>query len=97
MLADPIRQALVERLVQQPCSVGRLAEGFPVSRAAISQHLKVLLDAKVVKYRKVGPRNIYSVDPEPLQRLGGYLQDLCLYARRSSRELDETAARFERA
>ena len=75
-LADPVRLQLVRRLAEGPCSVRRLAEGFPISRAAISQHLKVMLNLGLVDYRKHGPLNIYSLNPEPLQRLQSYLEDL---------------------
>lgn len=80
-LGEPIRRELVERLLEEPTSVGRLAEHFPVSRAAISQHLKVLLDAGVVGYHKRGPLNVYSVNAEPLIRLESYLHELSLRAR----------------
>jgi len=83
-LGEPIRRELVERLLEEPTSVGRLAEHFPVSRAAISQHLKVLLDAGVVGYHKRGPLNIYSVNAEPLVRLESYVHERCLRARARS-------------
>ncbi len=76
-LSDPVRRTMIERLAEQPCSVGRLASGFPISRAAVSQHLKVLLNAGLVGYRKRGALNVYSVNTEPLLRLRGYLKDLC--------------------
>ena len=96
-LSDPVRRALIERLAEQPCSVGRLASGFPISRAAISQHLKILLDAGLVGYRKRGALNVYSVNPEPLLRLRGYLKDLCLEVEWTSRTRRETAQAFESA
>jgi DNA-binding transcriptional ArsR family regulator len=80
-LGEPIRRELVERLLDEPSSVGRLAENFPVSRAAISQHLKVLLDAGVVGYHKRGPLNIYSVRAEPLAQLESYVRELSHRAR----------------
>ncbi len=76
-LSDPVRRVMIERLAEQPSSVGRLASGFPISRAAVSQHLKVLLNAGLVGYRKCGALNVYSVNTEPLLRLRGYLKDLC--------------------
>ncbi len=97
MLADPVRRAMVERLVNRPSSVGRLAAGFPISRAAISQHLKVLLRAGLVSYRKRGAHNIYTVNPEPLLRLQGYVQELSREARWTASEQRRQAAAFEAA
>ncbi len=96
-LSDPVRRAMVERLAERPCSVGRLASGFPISRAAISQHLKVLLNAGLVDYRKRGALNVYSVNPEPLLRLNGYLRDLCREAEVSARARRDDALAVERA
>jgi DNA-binding transcriptional ArsR family regulator len=83
-LADPVRLQLVRQLAEGPCSVRRLAEGFPISRAAISQHLKVMLNLGIVDYSKHGPLNIYSLNPEPLQRLQSYLGELTQSAARSA-------------
>lgn len=62
-LADPTRRAIVEVLGKSPASVGRLAAGFPVSRPAISQHLRVLGDAGLVTVRAEGTRRIYALAP----------------------------------
>ncbi len=96
-LSDPVRRAMVERLAEQPCSVGRLASGFPISRAAISQHLKVLLNAGLVAYRKCGAQNVYRVNPEPLLRLRGYLLDLCREAQWTGKDPQEPSPVFELA
>ena len=96
-LADPTRRAVLERLVDRPCSVTLLAEGFAVTRGAISQHLKVLLDADLVAYRKHGPLNIYSVNPGPLAALQAYVDGLCREARWTAESLVEKTARFELA
>ena len=95
-LADPVRLQLVKRLAEGPCSVRRLAEGFPVSRAAISQHLKVMLNLGVVAYCKHGPLNIYSLNPEPLKRLQSYLEDLSRTAVQSAEAWRRRASWFER-
>ena len=71
-LGDPTRQAIFERLVAGPRPVGQLAEGLPVSRPAVSQHLKVLKDAGLVLDRKVGTRRLYQVDPQAIADLRAY-------------------------
>ena len=61
-LGDPTRRAIFERLARRPRAVGELAREFPVSRPAVSQHLKVLKDARLVVDRPDGNRRIYAVD-----------------------------------
>jgi len=65
-LADPTRRAIFERLADHPCAVGELAAALPVSRPAVSQHLKVLKEAGLVVDQHVGTRRVYRVDPEGL-------------------------------
>lgn len=72
-LADPTRRAIFERLAAGPRPVGELARGLPVSRPAVSQHLKVLKDAGLVVDRRVGNRSIYQVNPDGLGALRTYL------------------------
>jgi DNA-binding transcriptional ArsR family regulator len=72
-LGDPTRRAIFERLADRPRAVGELAGELPVSRPAVSQHLKVLKDAQLVVDRKVGTRRIYQLDPDGLSALRGYL------------------------
>ena len=62
-LGDPTRRAIFEQLAERPRAVGELAGELPVSRPAVSQHLKVLKDAGLVLDRPVGTRRIYRVDP----------------------------------
>jgi DNA-binding transcriptional ArsR family regulator len=62
-LGDPTRRAILARLAAGPRAVGRLAEEFPVSRPAISQHLRVLREARLVTVRSAGNRRFYSLDP----------------------------------
>jgi DNA-binding transcriptional ArsR family regulator/uncharacterized protein YndB with AHSA1/START domain len=62
-LGDPTRRAVCERLAAGPLPVGELAAGLPVSRPAVSQHLKVLKDARLVTDRRDGNRRIYQLDP----------------------------------
>jgi DNA-binding transcriptional ArsR family regulator len=68
-LGDPTRRTIFERLVENPCSVGELAHDLPVTRPAVSQHLKVLRDAGLVTDTRSGKQRIYRVDPEGLAKL----------------------------
>jgi DNA-binding transcriptional ArsR family regulator len=72
-LGDPTRRAIFERLAEQPLAVGELAQELPVSRPAVSQHLKVLKDAGLVVDRRAGTRRIYQVDPGGIEALHAYL------------------------
>jgi DNA-binding transcriptional ArsR family regulator len=72
-LGDPTRRAIFEQLADRPRAVGELAELLPVSRPAVSQHLKVLKEARLVVDRSVGTRRIYQLDPDGLAELRGYL------------------------
>jgi DNA-binding transcriptional ArsR family regulator len=72
-LGDPTRQAIFERLAAGPLAVGELAAGLPVSRPAVSQHLRVLSDAGLVRHEAVGTRRIYEVDRDGLATLRDYL------------------------
>jgi DNA-binding transcriptional ArsR family regulator len=63
VLADGTRRAIVSRLADGPLAVGRLAAGLPVSRPAVSQHLKVLKDAGLVSERAAGTRHVYRLNP----------------------------------
>jgi DNA-binding transcriptional ArsR family regulator len=64
VLGDPSRRAIFERLAERPRAVGELAEDLPISRPAVSQHLKVLKDAGLVSERTAGTRRIYRLNPE---------------------------------
>lgn len=72
-LGDPTRRAIFERLAERPRAVGELAREVPVSRPAVSQHLKVLKDAGLVIDARAGNRRIYRVDPDGLAALHAYL------------------------
>jgi len=63
VLADPTRRTIVERLAERPRAVGELAAELPISRPAVSQHLKVLKDAGLVAEQAEGTRRIYRLDP----------------------------------
>ena len=68
-LGDGTRRAIVERLAERPSSVGELAANLPVSRPAVSQHLKVLKDAGLVSERAEGTRRIYRLNPAAVAAL----------------------------
>jgi DNA-binding transcriptional ArsR family regulator len=68
-LADGTRRSIVECLADAPSAVGELAQRLPVSRPAVSQHLKVLKSAGLVKDRAVGTRRIYHLDPKGIEGL----------------------------
>jgi DNA-binding transcriptional ArsR family regulator len=72
-LADPTRREIFERLARRPLAVGELAEGLPVSRPAVSQHLKVLKAAGLVVDAAEGTRRVYRVDPRGVRAMRRYL------------------------
>jgi DNA-binding transcriptional ArsR family regulator len=72
-LGDPTRRAIFERLAAQPSAVGELARGLPVSRPAVSQHLKVLKEAGLVREISQGTRRIYSLDPRGIAAMRRWL------------------------
>ena len=74
-LADPTRRAVFERLRQGPRPVGDIARDLPVSRPAVSQHLRVLKDAGLVTERRDGTRRLYRIDPDGLAAIRDYFDD----------------------
>ena len=72
-LSDPTRRRVFERLRSGPQSVGVLAQGLPVSRPAVSQHLKALKEAGLVIDRSEGARRVYCIDPDGLGELRRWL------------------------
>lgn len=75
-LADTTRRAIFEKLRERPRSVGELAADLPVSRPAVSQHLKVLEEARLVRFRRQGTRHVYRPDPSGLEPLRAYVESL---------------------
>ena len=73
-LADATRRTIFERLTERPQAVGELARDLPVSRPAVSQHLKVLKDAGLVVDRRAGKHRIYQVDREGIAALRADLE-----------------------
>lgn len=74
-LAHPTRRAIFERIKLRALPVGTIAEDFPVSRPAVSQHLRVLKAAGLVTERREGARRLYRADPAGLASLHGYIED----------------------
>ena len=74
-LADPTRRALFERIAERPQTVGALAAQLPVSRPAVSQHLRVLKEAGLVRDQAVGTRRLYEVDPEGFGQVRTWFED----------------------
>jgi DNA-binding transcriptional ArsR family regulator len=94
-LADPTRRAVLERLRTGPRSVKTIAQGMPVSRPAVSQHLKVLKEAGLVADRPEGNRRVYYIDPDGIGALRGWLDqfwDAALAAFQAEVEANTSAA-----
>ena len=94
-LGDPTRRAVFERVARAPAAVVEIAASLPVSRPAVSQHLKVLKDAGLVSEVAVGTRRIYRVDPRGIgeirDRLDGYWrQALGAFAAFADENVDST-------
>ena len=91
-LADPTRRAVFEAVARSSRSVAELASQLPVSRPAVSQHLKVLQDAGLVRFHRVGNRSIYRVEQTGLATLRTYLDDLWAEALHSFKSLAEATS-----
>lgn len=79
-LGDPTRRAIFERLAAGPMAVGAIAQGLPVSRPAVSQHLRVLKHAGLVRDRPAANRRLYSVDPRGLAEVRAYFDQFWTHA-----------------
>lgn len=93
-LSDPTRRAIFERLSRGALSVGELASQFPVTRSAVSQHLRVLKDARLITVRSAGTRNVYAVDLKAVAAMRAYLDrfwDHAMAAFRKQVEEEEDA------
>ncbi|WP_432842979.1 ArsR/SmtB family transcription factor [Dactylosporangium sp. CA-092794] len=96
-LGDPMRQSILDRLSDGPMPVGRLAEVLPISRPAVSQHLKVLKDVGLVTDRQEGTRRLYQADPEGVAALRAHLdgmwaRSLAAFQQRVERETAQDEA-----
>lgn len=92
-LGDPMRQAILDRLSDGPLAVGQIADVLPVSRPAVSQHLKVLKDVGLVFDRHQGTRRLYQVDPAGLAVLREHLDG---FWERSLAAFEQRARNVER-
>src|SRR5262245_51367811 len=93
-LAEPMRATIVERLAERPMAVGELAALLPVTRPAVSQHLKILKEAQLVRDQADGTRRIYSIDPAGLGAIRTWLdrfwdKALAAYVEAAEREDEE--------
>ena len=73
LLGDPTRRAIFELLARHPCTVGELAQELPITRSAVSQHLRVLKDGGLVVSHAEGTRRIYRLNPDGVTALRAYL------------------------
>jgi DNA-binding transcriptional ArsR family regulator len=96
-LADPTRRTVFERLRGGPRPVVEIARGLPVSRPAVSQHLRVLKGAGLVRERREGTRNFYSVDGDALAELREYFENFWEEALAAFKEAAEKGATDEPA
>jgi DNA-binding transcriptional ArsR family regulator len=95
-LADPTRRRVFERLKSGPRAVGEIARGLPVSRPAVSQHLKVLKEAGLVADRPEGTRRVYHIDPHGLGALRKWLDQFWDHALAAFQaEVERTANRTD--
>jgi DNA-binding transcriptional ArsR family regulator len=94
LLGDASRRAIFEMLARGPASVGELADRLPISRPAVSQHLRALKDGGLVVDQAVGTRRVYRLDPDGLAALRAYLDRLwtdSLTAFKTAAEADDPA------
>ncbi|MFN2483693.1 MAG: ArsR/SmtB family transcription factor [Candidatus Limnocylindria bacterium] len=91
-LGDSTRAAIFDRLRHGPAPVVELARGLPVSRPAVSQHLRVLLDAGLVTARRDGTRRIYAVDPTGVREVRDYFDEMWRTALAAFKEAADRAA-----
>ena len=91
-LGDPTRRAVLARLLAGPLSVVEIARELPISRPAVSQHLRILKDAKLVSDRAAGNRRFYQLDPEGFETLREYFEQFWEQALHAfQRKIDELA------
>ncbi len=95
LLGDPTRRAIFELLARHPSSVAELARQLPVSRPAVSQHLRVLKDGGLVVSRPEGTRRVYRLDPHGVSALRAYLDRIWSEALGAFKEAAEAAIEVE--
>jgi len=94
-LGDPTRRAVLKRLRGGGRSVGEIADGMEVSRPAVSQHLKILMTARLVTVHAVGTRRVYTVDARGIEALRGWLDGFWNEALMAFKEAAEREATKE--
>ena len=90
-LGDPTRRSIIQQLLEKPMAVGELARHFPVSRPAISQHLRVLKQANLVVDRPAGNRRVYQLNPEGFDSLRDYFDQFWTQALTAFKKKVETS------
>jgi DNA-binding transcriptional ArsR family regulator len=90
-LGDPTRRLIFEKLSASPLAVVDIAKGLPVSRPAVSQHLKVLKEAKLIRINSHGTRNFYELDREGILAMRNYLDGFWNEALQNFKQLAEKA------
>jgi DNA-binding transcriptional ArsR family regulator len=95
-LGDPTRRTILKRLRNGPRSVSEIAEGMDVSRPAVSQHLKVLKDARLVNDRAEGNRRLYAIDTRGIEAARSWLDGFWDKALAAFKEAAEREAREEK-
>ena len=93
-IADPIRRQIIEMLAEGDLEAGQIAEGFAVTRPAVSRHLRVLRESGLVHVRPEAQRRVYSLEPHPLEELAQWLER---YRRFWSQRLDALQTEVVRA
>ncbi len=78
-LGDPSREAMVEQLGFGPATVGELGAGLGLSKAAVSKHVKVLIEVGLISTQKIGRTTVCTLEPEPLSALADWLTDRWAY------------------
>jgi DNA-binding transcriptional ArsR family regulator len=91
LLGDPSRRAIFELLARRPSSVGELAEQLPISRPAVSQHLRVLKDGGLVTSHAEGTRRVYRLNPDGVTALRVYLDRVWTEALTAFQKVAEAA------
>ena len=90
-LGDPTRRSIFEKLAKGPLSVVHIADGLPISRPAVSQHLKVLREAKLITMEQKGTRSMYRIDKEGVLSMRDYLDGFWDQALLNFKKLAEQA------
>ena len=93
LLGDASRRAIIERLSHSPCNVAELAEDMPISRPAVSQHLKLLREAGIVRDEPRGRQRVYSIDAARLNRYRRQLDQFWADALGNLTDVDDTRER----